>query len=165
MAEVPVLNRNTAISLLRLPGDIFMTEDLQHSWSNNCFSPFEILFLRTWDHNSGSQPDENRMMARAPRQRLDTLESRRISLNKHIDHKVWKPTPYISFTTSPAAVQEMAVLRSKNRGAQTLTVLNPNVRIADRLPILDVLAEMDHYGITDPYKKSSQYYKDHYLCV
>lgn len=31
--------------------------------------------------------------------------------------------------------------------------------------ILDVLVEMEHYRITDSYKKSNQYYKDHYLCV
>lgn len=33
------------------------------------------------------------------------------------------------------------------------------------LPILDIAAEMAHYGVQDPYGKSNQYYVDHYLCV
>lgn len=49
-------------------------------------------------------------------------------------YRVWKLTPYISFTTSPEAVRELAYLRLAPRGAQTLTVLNPNARIADGLP-------------------------------
>lgn len=169
MAEEPVLNRDTALSLLRPPpGCIFAAEDLQHSWNSNQFPPFDTPFLRIWDRYSGSQPDdENRMMSRAPHQRLDTLNTRKNSLATHIDHGLWEPTPYISFTTSPEAVQELADwrLNRRGRGPQTLTVLDPNTRIADGLPILDVRAEMDHYGVKDLYGKSNRYYTDHYLCL
>lgn len=168
MAKEPVLDRDIALSLLRPPGHVIAAEDLQHSWSNNDFPPFEMPFLRIWDHYSGSQPDhEKRMMSRAPRQRLDTRTSRRISLTTHIDHKIWEPTPYISFTTSPATIEDMAYWRANRsrRGAQTLTVLDPNARIADGLPILDVRAEMNNYGIPDPYRRSDEYYIDHYVCV
>jgi hypothetical protein len=167
MAEEPVLNRETALSLLRPPlKTVFVTENQRRPWNNNLFQPFETPFLRIWDCYSGSQPDdENCMISRAPRQRLDTLESRKTSLTTHINHRDWTPTPYISFTTSAAAVQELADWRVRRRGAQTLTVLDPNARIADGLPILDIAAEMDHYGIPDPYGRSNQYYMDHYLCL
>jgi hypothetical protein len=165
MTEEQVLNGDTALSLLCQPVNPF-TEDLQHSWSVDGLPPFDAPFLRIWDNNSGSQPDnEGRMRSRAPRQRLDTRESRKNSLAIHINHKIWEPTPYISFTTSPAAIQEMAPGRAIRRGPQTLTVVNPNTRIANRLPILNVLAEMNHYGVKDPYRNSNRYYIDHYVCL
>ena len=105
------------------------------------------------------------MKSRASRQRLDTRESRREFSGTHINHKKRQPTPYISFTTSPAAIQELADWRANRRGPQTLTVVDPNTRIADRLPIIDVRAEMDHYRVKDPYGKSNIYYIDHYLCL
>lgn len=33
------------------------------------------------------------------------------------------------------------------------------------LPVLHVADEMEHYGIADPYGKSNEYYKDHYVCL
>lgn len=48
------------------------------------------------------------MKSRAPRQRLDTQKSRKESLATHINHKIWEPTPYISFTTSPVTIQALA---------------------------------------------------------
>jgi hypothetical protein len=165
MAGEPILNRDTALSLLRQPVNPFVVEDLQHPWSDNRFPLFEIPFLRIRDCQSGSQPDnDNRMKSRASRQRLDTWDSRKNSLATHINHKIWEPTPYISFTTSPVAIQELADWRANRRGPQTLTVVDPNTRIANGLPILDVRAEMDYYGVKDPYGKY-QYYIDHYLCL
>ncbi len=55
--------------------------------------------------------------------------------------------------------------RADRRGSQTLTAVDPNTRIADRLPILDTRAEMEHYRVKDPYTKSNQYYVNHYLCL
>lgn len=166
MTEEQVLNGDAALSLLCQSGNPF-TEDLQHSWSDNGFPPFDVPFLRIWDNKSGSQPgNEGRMRSRAPRQRLDTRESRKNSLVIHINHRIWEPTPYISFTTSPEDIEKQANWRaSRQRGPQTLTVVDPNTRIADRLPILDVLAEMVHYGVKDPYGKSNQYYIHHYVCL
>ena len=50
----------------------------------------------------------------------------------------------------------------RNRGNQTLTAIDPNTRLRKGLPILDVAAEMDHYNIQDPYRKSNKYYNGHY---
>jgi hypothetical protein len=136
IAEEPGLSPNIALSLLHpLLKTVFVTEDEQRLWISNHFQPFEIPFLRIWDCYLGSQPDdENRMLSRALRQRLDTLESRKISLTAHINYRVWEPTPYISFTTSPAAIQELADWRAKRRGAQTLTVLDSS-SVVPHLPI------------------------------
>ncbi|KAI9774396.1 MAG: hypothetical protein M1840_004290 [Geoglossum simile] len=130
----------------------------------NCLKGNDILKKLTYDEWIAHE-EKNCMISRAPRQRLDTLESRKISLTTHVNHKDWTRTPYISFTSSAAAVQELAGRRSRRRGAQTLTALDPNFRIADGLPILDIAAEMDHYGIPDPYGRSNRYYRDHYLCL
>jgi hypothetical protein len=82
-------HKPVVLSLHPLPGCVFVAEDLQHSWSNHRFPPFEKPFLRIWDCYSGSQPDnEDRMKSRASRQRLDTRESRKESLATHINHKI-----------------------------------------------------------------------------
>jgi hypothetical protein len=138
MAEEPILSCDTAVSLLRQPGNPFV-EDLQHAWSDDCFPLFETPFLRIWDCHSGSQPDiEDHMKSRALREPLDTRESQKDSLTIHINHSIWKPTPFISFQTSPAAIQELAALRASRRGPQTLTVVDPNTRIADGLTYLSL---------------------------
>jgi hypothetical protein len=146
-------------------------EETRHAWQPNRLQTFDAPLLRVWDSNSGSQPnknDGNRMLSRAPRQRLDFAQSRKTSLTKHLDHRDRKqPTPYISFTISPTALADLANLRSRKFGRknQTLIVIDPNVRVAKGLPVLDVFAEMAHYGIEDPYKRSNQYYVNHYVCL
>jgi hypothetical protein len=179
-----ILDRNAVEGLLNLPvleplhlAGIIGTEEQCHPWrfrvgipSHPTLPPppsFEMPFLRIWDYYSGSKPDDdnNCMLSRAPRQRLDTAESRIDSLATHIDNEIWEPTPFISFTTSAAAVGKLANMRAPRRGAQTLTVVDPNVRLAAGLPVLDVLAEMEHYRITDPYDKDGEYYRDHYVCL
>ena len=169
MAEKYVLDDHTALSLLN-PAlkTSFPTEEQQHPWHTDRFETFEMPFLRIWDRCSGSQPDENKsMMARAPHQRLNTIESRKISLAKHLKHSDWtSPTPYISFTNSPAAVQDLVNVRAqRNRGHQSLTAIDPNTRLRKGLPILDVAAEIDHYNIQDPYRKSNKYCNGHYVCL
>ena len=78
MAEKYVLDDHTALSLLDPAVKIsFPREEQQHLWHTDRFQTFQMPFLRIWDCCSGSQPDENKsMMARAPHQRLDTIESR-----------------------------------------------------------------------------------------
>ena len=124
--------------------------------------------LRTWDHMSGSIPDKDgRMLARNSRMRLQTQEARKSSLETHIHHATWKPTPYISFTTSAGSVSELAATRSHRpgRGTQTLTVVDPGLRIRKKLPVLNIAAEMDFYHIENPYGRGNQYYTDHYICL
>ena len=169
MAKHPVIDRRKVSALLSPESrTVFATEEQLHSWSTGRSQTFDRPLLRVWDHCSGSQPNEiGCMMSRAPLQRLDTIESRKTSLTMHLNHKEWTPTPYISFTISPAAIQDLATFRSqrKNRGVQTLTVIDPNTRLRDHLPVLDVAAEMDHYEIPDPYGNFNQYYVDHYVCL
>ena len=167
MAEEPVLDRQIVSRLLGPTP--FATEEQLHPWHTDRFQTFDIPFFRIWDRCSGSQPnEENLMMSRAPHQRLDNFESRKSSLTTHLDHKDWSsPTPYISFTDSAVALQDLADMRSqrKYRGIQTLTVIDPDTRLRNRLPILDIAAEMDHYNIPDPYGKSNEYYNGHYVCL
>lgn len=105
------------------------------------------------------------MLSRSPDQPLNTAQVRMESLATHLDHRVWEPTPYISFTKSASAIEDLAARRSRNRSNQTLTVINPVAQLRDGLPILDVAAEMDHYGIPDPYNNGMIYYINHYACL
>lgn len=105
------------------------------------------------------------MMSRAPEMRLDNPESRKASLAKHLDHRNWTPGPYISFTNSSTTIENLAQMRVDKRGPQTLTVIDPNNRIRNGLPVLDIAVEMDHYDIPDPYGKSKEYYVNHYVCL
>ena len=107
------------------------------------------------------------MKSRAEHERLDTLKSRKDSLTIHINHKIWTPTPYISFTTSPSKIEDLANLRAQrtSRGPHTLTVVDPNIRVRNGLPVLHVADEMEHYGIADPYGNGNEYYEDHYICL
>lgn len=97
IAEKYVLDDHTALSLLNPASKTsFPTEKQQHPWHTDRFQTFEMPFLRIWDRYSESQPDENKsMMARAPHQRLDSIECRKISLAKHLKHSDWTSlTPY-----------------------------------------------------------------------
>lgn len=135
-------------------------------WGMDKLLSFTVPLLRTWDHYSGSQPDqEHRMFARASRQRLDTHKTRVWALAAHAKHHIWEDTPFISFTSCPSALHSIASNRIEKRGAQTLTVINPNIRIAKRLPIINMIFEMKHYEVPDPSQKSYLYYKDQYLCL
>ncbi|OAQ79741.1 hypothetical protein VFPBJ_05326 [Purpureocillium lilacinum] len=151
-------------------GDPAECEERRHPWlTPEQQAPTDRPLLRLWDKNSGSQPDEKgRMLARAPRQRLCTRKSRRTSLGYHIDHGNWDvETPYISFSSSPEAIKKLAWHRDTygvNRGPHELIAINPGVRRAKGLPLLDVGAEMEHYGIEDPYD-DSDYYENHYACL
>lgn len=152
--------------LLPPPGAALKSEEDCHSW----LAPDLVLqqpLLRLWDKVSGSPPEtDGCMRSRAPRERLDTAESRVKTLSRHIDNKIWIPTPYISFTIEPAAIKELAANRClPKRGPHTLTAVHPGVRRMKGLPIIDVGAEMNHYGIQDPYSKSNRYYRDRYACL
>ena len=99
--------------------------------------------------------------------RPQTQEARKLSLQTHINHAIWEPTPYISFTTSADSVSELAGTRAQrpSRGTKTLTVVDPGLRIRKRLSVLKIAAEMDFYPILDPYGRGDQYYADHYVCL
>lgn len=145
-------------------------EEQRHPWSvdanRTLHSPLlDFPLLRAWDHLSGSQPEEdNRMLSRSPGHHLSTEQARKTSLANHLHHRIWEPTPYISFTRSPTKIEEIVAHRSQ-RPPQSLTVIDPNARLNNGLPILDVLAEMEHYDIQDPYNQENRYYIDHYLCL
>ena len=143
------------------------SEEQRHPWSLNESQQLDCPLLRIWDYFSGSQPDDNgRMLSRLQDEPLITEQARKTSLAIHLDHRNWTPTPYISFTTSASATEDLSRLRTwRRRGAQTLTVIDPAVRLRKGLPILDVPAEMQHYCIPDPYNRGSKYYVDHYVCL
>ncbi|KFH43230.1 hypothetical protein ACRE_060110 [Hapsidospora chrysogenum ATCC 11550] len=98
---------------------------------------------------------------------LSSEEQRRSTLERHLNHKVWTPTPYISFSSSPTAIEDLAKLRTTRHrsGPPRLIAINPRVRLRKRLPILRVADEMKYYRLRDPYGKDGAYYKDHYVCL
>ncbi|KAI1562989.1 hypothetical protein PtrEW7m1_010748 [Pyrenophora tritici-repentis] len=167
--KLRILTRRKVSQLLgdKIINPFIYPEEQRHPWSVNKSQELDCPLLRIWDIMSGSQPDEdNRMLSRLPNQPLNTEQARKDSLAIHLDHKNWTPTPYTSFTKSASAIGELAKLRmSRKRGVQTLTVIDPAVRLRSGLPILDVAAEMEYYCIPDPYKKGSKYYIDHYVCL
>ncbi|KAI1162132.1 hypothetical protein F5B18DRAFT_625360 [Nemania serpens] len=168
MATYPVLDRQTALDRLRrpFPGSFFVEEEEAHPWRVRRRQVFREPLLRAWDSRSGSQPeDDGFMRSRAPEMRLDDRESRRNSLSIHFDYQNWTPTPYISFTTSASRVEDLVARRINKRRGQMITVIDPNIRVQNGLPILDAKAEMDHYEIKDPYGEYGQYYYDEYLCL
>lgn len=122
------------------------------------------VFMRTFDGCSGSKPVVNgRMLARAPRVNLDNEKIRRETLRDHANHSIWVPTPYISFTSSPAALQTLANTRLARRGDQTIVVVDPHVRLQLDLPILNYKTEMEAYNVRPPY--NDDYWSNHYLCL
>lgn len=122
--------------------------------------------LRLWDHyfDSRTTPEVS-MTSSAPDRHLDTHDARKSSLTIHINHQDWRPTPYISFTTSPAAIRDLADMRAWSGGPHTLTVVDPRPRLTKGVPTLQVAAEMKHYNIQDPYGRQGQFHTDHYLCL
>jgi hypothetical protein len=166
MAKNNNLDKFTVFDLLNGVLPEMSTEELLYPWQHNKSPSLGLPLLRIWDEHSGSKPDkQNRMNSRASNKRLNSIELRRSSLSTHINHRNWTPTPFISFTSSPLAVDELAELRILNRGAQTLTAIDPNIRLSNGLPILDLATEMEHYNVPNPYGKRSQYCVDHYICL
>ncbi|KAJ6780544.1 hypothetical protein PWT90_06632 [Aphanocladium album] len=147
---------------------IFEAEEEKHPWRPRYHQKFDKPLLRIWDCMSGSQPTAaDYMMARDTRMRLDNASVRKSSLTKHLDHKVWVPGPYIFFTSSPLAIDEIArmITNPRRPGKKTLTAINPNIRVKNGLPVLPVLDEMEHYGIEDPYHYGKTLYANHYVCL
>ncbi|QIW98026.1 hypothetical protein AMS68_003544 [Peltaster fructicola] len=108
--------------------------------------------------------DYSRRSPRAPRMRLDKEITRKETLNTHADHGDWTDTPYISFTKSPTALQELADYRgTRNRGNQEIVVVDPRTRFELGLPILNYSEEMAYYDVETRYTRD--YWKDHYLCL
>lgn len=171
--EARLLTRQKVSQLLRpiTPNPFLklLVEEDWHPWSTTESQTLDLPLMRVWDSCSGSEPDENsRMLSRAPNKALNTAKSRKESLAIHLDHGEWTiPTPYISFTSSADALQELARKRDikGNRGRQILTVIDPSTRISNCLPTLDVAAEMEHYSIPDPYCQGNRYYIHHYVCL
>jgi hypothetical protein len=141
------------------------TEEDRHPWGSSNYESFQVPLLRIRDDYSGSPPDENNiMLARADGERLDTFDIRKKALETHADHSKWEPTPFISFSSSPDAIQSLASYRTKRRGQQWLTVIDPNVRLRSHWPILRMDTEMKHYGVQSPYL-GRNYYEHHYICL
>jgi hypothetical protein len=130
--------------------------------------PVDKPLLRTWDGLSGSQPDgSGDMSARASDMPLTTFEARQSSLQTHIIHRNWTPTPYISFTSSPEALENLANFRKSRPGGrhQTITVVDPAVRLESGWPIISYGEEKEYYGIEIPHGIQDWELKAHHLCL
>lgn len=127
---------------------------------------YDCSLMRTYDMYSGSCPKEDRrMLARAPRMRLDNEEIRYKALSTHTNHRERQATPFISFTRSPVKLRNLANFRSSrpNRGGQRIVVIDPRIRMNLGLPVLSYREEAARYNIQPSY--SSDYWQDHYLCL
>lgn len=58
-------------------------------------------------------------------------------------------------SSSQLKQQKLANTRAERESTLTLTVVNPNIRIASGLYILDMEAKMGHHGIPNPYRRLS----------
>ncbi|UPK91146.1 hypothetical protein LCI18_002081 [Fusarium solani-melongenae] len=130
----------------------------------------DVPLLRTWDRMSGSQPDDaGHMFARNREQQLRTEDVRKETLQLHLNHRNWAvATPYISFQASEQRLRELANLRKArpSRETQTITVIDPEVRLRAGWPVLSVGEEMRFYEIQqDPYRYPSEEHNDHYVCL
>lgn len=172
MANYPVLTGEMVNEWLKpetVTNPIFTYEEKLHPWKPSpVFQSIPGPLLRTWDRHSGSQPtEESRMFSRDPEMRLSDRETRRTTLAKSLYHNDWTtPGPYIAFKSSQAGLEDLARLRiGRKRGPQTVTAINPNVRIKKGLPVLNVQAEMRHYDIPAPKGYSDALYEDDYVCL
>jgi hypothetical protein len=167
-ADTKLLTSQEVSRLLKSFNPFIKAEEDCRPWSCKVSKSFDRPLLRIWDYCSGSQPGKDRrMISRRPRSPLDTREARVKSLTVHLNHKIWIPTPYISFTTSATRLTDLACMRTrnKNRGPQTLTVIDPDIRMRRGLPVLDIAAEMEYYSISDPYNQGNRFYVDEYVCL
>ncbi|KAF9885327.1 hypothetical protein FE257_013044 [Aspergillus nanangensis] len=165
--ETPLLDKARALELLQVVHPFPEERDLStHSWAKPPNPTYGGPLLRVWDRNSGSQPDTtDRMQARSPRLELGSRESRKTSLATHANYTLWNPTPFISFTASESGLQNFLSRRKGPSYPRKLTVINPNVRIAKGLPMIEMQSELRYYGREDPYRKGYSHYEDEYLCL
>lgn len=147
--------------------DPSLEENHVRSWSKypGPTWPGPLLRAWNWDEWGCDQLDESKQMtARASGATLSTYESRKSALSKHADWWIYKDTPFISFVSSASSL-ETFLTRRFNDHAKKITVINPNVRIARGVPVINMEAEMKYYGVQDPYGNGYIYYKDEFLCL
>ncbi|EXA40839.1 hypothetical protein FOQG_01670 [Fusarium oxysporum f. sp. raphani 54005] len=126
-------------------------ESSGHSWSPVAQAvwkhPVDKPLLRTWDDLSGSQPDgSGDMSARASDIPLTTFEARRSSHQTHIIHPNFRKS-------------------HPRRKRQTVTVVDPAVRLESGWPTISSGEEKDCYRIAIPYGIAHWELKAHHLCL
>lgn len=126
--------------------------------------------LRVWDYRSDIQPDYDyggAIRARADRHPLNTASSRRVMLERYADYEGRRPTPFISFTSSPRNIETLAENMRESEGwnVQFVTVIDPKIRHSLRLPFLDASYQLYRTGILDPHGQHILQHKDDYLCL
>lgn len=165
--QATVFDRTCALELLQSIHPFLEERGFsKHSCASLPDTSYNRPFLRVWDENSGSHPDlSKRILARLPREQLGSRQSREKALTTHADYQRWEPTPFISFTPSISALQEFLSRRKWKSFSRRLTVINPNVRTAKGLPMLEMESELRYYEVPDPYRREYLYYKDEYLCL
>lgn len=147
-----------------------IAEEELHAWKPSPRSPtFLCPLLRVWDCTSPiKQMDDYSLISTAPHMRLPTAETRRMALRNHLDSTNWNDGPCISFTTSADSTEYLARIRARtrSRGPQMVTAINPNIRIQKGLPVLNMAVEMRHYQLPYPLEASASHFDDRdYLCL
>ncbi|KAG8359709.1 hypothetical protein FVEN_g2522 [Fusarium venenatum] len=98
---------------------------------------------------------------------LSTSQARRSTLQTHIRNNIWEPTPYISFTSSPEALESSANFRRTRpyRENQTVVVIDPVVRLEAKRPVINYGDEIRYYSIDVPYNLYKKELDNHYICL
>jgi hypothetical protein len=153
-----------------------LTEEVIHPWhtqpavshrSREWVIP--LMRVRDWLTDDEPDPETGIMRSRAHRATLRTAAERKNALTIHLNHANWTATPFLSFSSSPSAIWEIAEFRrqpERGRGAQTITVINPDARTHAGLPTISVAQAMKDYRVDFPahyWKKT--YDKDYHLCL
>lgn len=127
----------------------------KHSWAEFPNAAYSGPLLRVWNKFSGSHPDQpGRMLARLPREWLGSQESRKEYLATHADNQIWEPTPFISFSASASGLLRFLSRRKGASSPKTLTAMNPNVRIAYGLSMVEMESELKYHEVRDPYGRN-----------
>ncbi|KAJ5108846.1 hypothetical protein N7456_005521 [Penicillium angulare] len=85
-------------------------------------------------------------------------------LKRHGRYKNRKPTPFISFDTSPKAIEALANKQNNPRRKQWLTVINPAIRMKKGLPILNVDTARNYFT-SQNCRSSSKSRKSNFICL
>ncbi|KAL1954759.1 hypothetical protein VTO42DRAFT_759 [Malbranchea cinnamomea] len=156
-----------------------MIENKIHSWTAHpSQASFNLPLLRLWRSESLSVENMphfgQSLFAEKPIEYLHERETRVATLNSFVGSNNMAVTSFLGFTTNPSKLQALDVdthgngghsKRKRRRAGRILVVVEPMTRVRNGRPILNVAAEMRHYGIPVPEGKSIEFYEDQYVCL
>lgn len=144
-------------------------EEDQRPWARKA-AVVDKPLLRLWDEFSDGKPDQsNNLVSNRPQGHLHSFRARQTALSIQVsDHGAYgtPASPFIAFQGNPSELGFIAAYWNRSATDKYLTVINPNVRAANRLPTLNLLEEMKYYRASRPSARPSDaWYGEQYLCL